>query len=783
MPPQSVIGAAALPAGRDAVRSSRHIPARAVCRRRGRPWHPARLRLGVLAFVLCLVPRAAQGQQASMQGIVTSSSTGSPMEGVAVVLEAGGQRVKTVLTDRNGFYQIGGITPGSYTLSGLHIGYSRYELSLTLASGERRTANFTLQLAPVELKGIVVTPERGAAVRDLGRQVVTPAEIRAVPVPAGSGDLATYLQTLPGVTTTGDRGGQLYVRGGTPAQNLALVDGIQIYQPYHILGFFSVFPEDLVSSADFYAGNFGARYSGRTSSVLDVRLRDGNPNRYRGMLSVSPFLAEGMAEGPAGNGLSWLASVRHSLVEQTSEHLMGALQPYGFDSQLLKVTATNGEAQRCSGMALRTSDRGRLDPAETTSHVEWQNLVVGGHCVTQGKGILRLTEVNVGFSSFDNAAVSRGSSIFRSGISRLQADAHITSMIGTLPLYAGFHISSEGMTSDLTEIFGIAERNSGIFGTDVYGEAGIPLGTRGELRPGLLLTALPIAGAEPRVRMSWEPFGRASEKIQAALGVYRQSLLGTSDLRDVTNVFVAWMTSPDDIPMQSVQGSLGWQQSLGGGVNWSIEGYFKRMRDIPVPAWNALPQFTTRLVLADGRTHGLDARLQWNRPHFYGFLGYGYSWTEYQVTQPEFVGWFGDSVQSYHPPHDRRHQVNAVASADLAGFKASARWQFGTGLPFTQPLGFDEAFDYWAHLWDPGHTLGTERLLLDRPFNGRLPTTHRLDLSLERSFNLPVGQAQLQAGAVNVYNRRNMFYYDLFTARRADQLPRAPYLSLTLRSK
>ena len=318
---------------------------------------------------------------------------------------------------------------------------------------------------------------------------------------------------------------------------------------------------------------------------------------------------------------------------------------------------------------------------------------------------------------------------------------------------------------------------------DVFGEAGIPLGKRGELRPGLLLTALPISGAEPRVRLSWEPFGRASEKIQAAVGVYRPSLLGTSDLRDVTNAFVAWMSSPDDIPIQAVQGSLGWEQSLGGGVSWSVEGYSRRMRDVPVPAWNPLPQFTTRLVRADGRTHGLDARLEWSRPHFYGFVGYGYGWTQYQVTQPEFVAWFGDAVQSYHPPHDRRHQVNAVATVNLAGFKASGRWQLGTGLPFTRPLGFDEVFDYNAHLWDPGQTLGTVLLLLDRPFNGRLPTMHRLDVSLERSFNLPVGQAQLQAGAVNAYNRRNMFYYDLYTDRRADQLPRAPYLSLALRGK
>jgi hypothetical protein len=119
-----------------------------------------------------------------------------------------------------------------------------------------------------------------------------------VPVPAASRDLAAYLQTLPGVVTTGDRGGQMFIRGGTHTENLTLMDGLLIHQPFHILGFFSAFPEELISSVDFYAGGFGARYSGRTSSVLDVRMRDGNRNEYAGTGSVSPFVAEPVLEGP-----------------------------------------------------------------------------------------------------------------------------------------------------------------------------------------------------------------------------------------------------------------------------------------------------------------------------------------------------------------------------------------------------------------------------------------------------------------------------------------------------
>jgi hypothetical protein len=127
--------------------------------------------------------------------------------------------------------------------------------------------------------------------------------------------------------------------------------------------------------------------------------------------------------------------------------------------------------------------------------------------------------------------------------------------------------------------------------------------------------------------------------------------------------------------------------------------------------------------------------------------------------------------------------VNAVTSLELGAFKVSGRWQLGTGLPFTRPLGFDEAFDYSRSLHDVHTSTGSTRLVLDKPFTGRLPVMHRLDLSVERSFELAFGRLQAQAGVINAYDRRNMFYYDLFSGRRADQLPFAPYASLTLRGR
>ncbi len=741
-----------------------------------------RLDAFAVAAALCCVPVAAAAQQAAILGIVADSGTGRPLENVEITLNTGGRPAYRTLTDRNGFYQMLGISAGMYTLRIRRVGYLGHAQIITLAAGEQRSVSVRLEQTAVALEAVVVTAEQGAAVSDLGRQIVTPADVRLVPVPGGSGDLVAYVQTLPGVTTTGDRGGQLFVRGGTPAENLVLVDGIPIYQPFHILGFFSVFPEDLISSADFYPGGFGARYQGRTSSVLDVRLREGNPHGFRATASVSPFITEALAEGPV-KGAMLLASVRRSLVEETSGTLLGATQPLTFESQLFKLTTTHRSNDRCSALALRTVDRGRIDPEEQESQVAWNNLLFGLRCVTLWRGG-QLLEAHWGYSRSGSEAVARGSSRLHSSVFRMQHDLHATGRIGLIPVEAGYEIYGEGMTQDAAELIG--GQTSGrddVWGLSVYAEPTVRVGSRIEVRPGVALVASPRAAVEPRLRVRWEPFGPSNGALQGALGLYRQYVAGVSDMRDVGSVFVAWMEAPKSEPLEAVQGMLGWQQPLGGGLRWSVDGYYKRLTGIPVTVWSAVAQFTTQLGRADGRTLGADVRVEYSSRHFYGFLGYGYSWTLYEASQREFSTWFGEPVQSYHPAHDRRHQINAILSLDLGDFTASARWQFGSGLPFTRPIGFDEAFDFARELSKVKTTLGTTRLLLDKPFTGRLPLVHRLDLSLTRAFDVSFGQIVVQAGAVNAYDRRNMFYYDLFTGRRLDQLPLAPYASVTLRRR
>ena len=745
--------------------------------------------LTVGVFILLWIPEFAAAQSATIRGIVTDQSTGLPLEGANVTLQKPGEEgLRGVAAGPNGFYQIAGLPEGAYTLRITFVGYVTHEDTLTLDAGEIRTLSVALQPDEGELDEVIVAvPGTGAAGLEAGRQRVEASDFRRVPTPAATGDLASYLQALPGVVTTGDRGGHLYIRGGTPAENMVLVDGILIFQPFHILGFFSAFPENLVSDVDFYAGGFGARYSGRTSSVLDVKMRNGDRYQPDGTASLSPFLVEVVAEGPIARGKSsWIASVRRSFVEESSPPILGEKYPLRFESQYLKFTHFGENDTRCSAMAMPTYDRGTLDVdlENENNVVRWTNFVSGGRCVILPEGANMLFDVNAGLSYVSNETGLSSDPELTSDAIRVNLDVNLTRYFGRVRFDYGAFVHIHNLKHDMTELFGGPQLDSEhLLSTGVYTEAIFPLG-RVEIIPGVVSsfhkgTYSPTLA--PRMRATWQPWGSEDQQLSTAVGLYRQPLAGINGTRDAGSVFTAWMSSPvGGSQMEAVHALMGWRQSLGSGFQFSVEGYRKWLRHLPVPVWSHLVQFTTDLASADGDVYGADVRFEYDRGPFYGFIGYGYSNTEYETSQEHFMDWFGKPSRRYHPPHDRRHQFNTMFTLELGKYTAGVRWEMGTGLPFTRPMGFDELHRFRDKLPIVKLEYGTPRVILQDFYQGRMLPYHRLDVSLQRAFDLPFAALNLQAGAINLYNRTNMFYYDVFTHRRVDQLPLAPYVSMSL---
>jgi hypothetical protein len=763
------------------------IPVRAPSATRGvAPWV---LLILLLAAGQALGARTAAAQEAGVQGILLEEATSQPLRGANVTAERDGRAVRATLSDRNGFFQLVGLPPGTYRLRIVLLGYATLEEAIQLEPGARRTVNRSLALRPLELEGIdVARQEPGAVRRELGAQTITSRELARVPTPAASADLVNFLQTQPGVVGSGDRGGQLFIRGGTPAENLALMDGMLIFQPFHITGFFSVFPEELVDRADFFAGGFGARYAGRISSVLDVQMRDGNRNRGAVTASVSPFLAEAVAEGPLGGGelgLSYIASARRSLVEETSEWLLGETQPLGFNSQYLRLSQLNQDGgSRCALTLMRSSDRGGLDPEDRQSRVGWTNGVIGGRCTTLAGATFM--DVRFGWSGVSSEAVTRGASAFSSSARRLTVEGDFSRAVGPLRLNAGMYTHMEASRYDLRQLLAVDGRGEEDWVTvGAFAETEIPVGERLRVLPGVAWysTTRRSPSIEPRLRAALRVPGLEDAEIGGAVGVYEQRLAGIADRRDASSIFTAWVRTPPQSRMRALHAQASWQQRIGYGFSYSLDGYVRRMRDLPVTTWTTVARFTPDVSLADGRSHGADTRIEFRRGPLYLFGAYAYSTTEYRSAQEDFGVWFGEPVVAFHPPHDRRHQVSALASLEVGRYAFGARWAFGSGFPFTRPLGFDEAIDLRtdrAGLPLVTRTFGETRVLVDRPYDGRLPASHHLDLSAKRRVALGARELELQAGVINAYDRANIFYYDVFTRRRIDQLPLAPYMSVKL---
>ena len=257
-----------------------------------------KIHLNKLFFILIvLLINITAFAQNDVKGFVYEKQTGEPMMFCNVYLKG---TTLGASTDINGFFNITKIPDGDYTIMITNLGYDTISESVSLRNKQVVNKKFYLEESSVMLQAVSITADKIEARTETKTSVVnvTPKVITRIPTMGGQADLAQYLQVLPGVVFTGDQGGQLYIRGGSPIQNKVLLDGMVVYNPFHSIGLFSVFDTDIIRNAEIYTGGFGAEYGGRISSVMDITTRDGNKKRIAGKVGASTFGAKLTLEGP-----------------------------------------------------------------------------------------------------------------------------------------------------------------------------------------------------------------------------------------------------------------------------------------------------------------------------------------------------------------------------------------------------------------------------------------------------------------------------------------------------
>ena len=259
----------------------------------------------------------------SISGFVRDDTSGEPISYANVFLS---NSTLGAATNQDGYFVISNIPVGKYEVNATMIGYGIFKQNIELSEGQPIRLDIRLNEEIIQTTEVLVTAERQKFERSMESSQIS-LDIREInSAPAFiEPDVFRTLQMLPGVQTTSDFSSALYVRGSTPDQNLIMLDGIAVYNPYHLGGIFSTFNTDAIKEADFHAGGFPARYGGRMGAILNVLNREGNTRKVKGSANISLISSKGLIEGPLpswrGVKGSWMISGRRTYFDTVIDAL------------------------------------------------------------------------------------------------------------------------------------------------------------------------------------------------------------------------------------------------------------------------------------------------------------------------------------------------------------------------------------------------------------------------------------------------------------------------------
>ena len=780
------------------------------------------MRIFFLAACLLFTVFSQLSAQSTLRGRVVDSD-GQPLEGAAVSIPA---LKKGAYTNVSGIYSIDRIPQGEYEVFAYFIGYDSTMRRVAIPADGVVTEGFVLEERIVYTEEVTITTSRTGKIEKsqvtTGVTPITAQEIKLIPS-VGGADLAQYLQVLPGVVFTGDQGGQLYIRGGTPIQNMTLLDGMILYSPFHSIGLFSVFDPDFIRTVDVYSAGFGGNYGGRISSVIDVKTRSGSVSQTKGKVNVNPFSSAVMLEGPLkrgkeGAGISYLISGRQNYIDRSSPIVYPYVGdslglPYTFTDIYGKVTASDG-VNYASVFGFSHSDDVLF---EFPANIGWDALGGGAEFQLLPEAAGAIIRGSFGWSKYESALRSQSEQFpRRSGIQGFNGQLNVGYIFNSVDEF-NFGMQFLGFETDyvFTNSFGFvtAQQSSNteaaLFGRykKVFQEQrGVNTFERAVLEPSLRIHYYNNQNRpmiEPRIRgkINFPGFS-----ISGAAGLYSQNLLAANSDRDVVNLFQGFLSAPTQLAykIQNTTLQTAWHL-LGGleaelipGVTTNVEAWYKRFTQLTnINRDKIFPQ-DPDFITETGVAYGFDFIAKYQSPKWYVYANY--SWAK--VTRTDRIE--EANPRTYPTIFDRRHTVNFLAAYKLGRFTASdeagrairakfteskwelsMRWTLGSGFPFTQTQGYFEKLDFrddgaQTPITSQNGSLG---LILAEELNGgRLPYYHRLDFSARRRWVF--GNAvllELDATLINAYDRDNIFYFDRVRFEVVYQLPVLPSLGATLK--
>lgn len=746
---------------------------------------------------------SAHAQLAELRGFVYDSETGEPLMFANVYFKG---TTTGVNSDMDGFYSLSRVKPGRYTLQVTTIGYDTFSQEIVLMEGEIKTRNIYLQSSNYQLREVEISGKRTELENESRVSVVkvTPLKIKKLPSVGGVPDFAQYIQIIPGVIFSGDQGGQLYVRGGSPIQNKVLLDGMSIYNPFHSIGLFSVFDTDIIRSVDVYTGGFPSKYGGRISAIMDIKTRDGNRKEFAGILRASPFAAKLLLEGPIkkfseGKGSSSLLfSGRTSFLDKTGPIFYPYADdnklPYSFLDFYTKYSAQSNKGSKFDFFGFSYNDAVNF-PSSTSYN--WNALGAGTHFLYLPEATSTVIEGNFAWSDYEMIQSEADASPRRSRISGFEGGMNFKYYMGASQLKYGARFI--GFSTDF-EFRNAANRtvSQTEFTTELAGYLHYKIKhKRLILEPGLRLHYFAsLAELSPEPRLMGKYLISDHIRFKFSSGIYAQNLVSARSDRDVVNLFYGFLSGPDDLPNtfrgQDVNSRLQKARHLIAGFEFdirntsffNIEGYYKNFNQLSNINRNKIfddnqeyenkdVYLKSDYIIERGYAYGVDFNYEYEKDRAYAWVTYSLGLVKRQ-----------DELIEYYPHWDRRHNVNILLSytaGEKRNYEFSARWNFGSGFPFTQTQGYYELLDFGSGANTDYRNNNGELGIIYADLNqGRLTAFHRLDLSgkWHKEFQNN-SELEITLSVTNAYDRTNIFYFDRVSHERVNQLPILPSAGVT----
>ena len=749
--------------------------------------------------VLERAPTPVFTEPVTLSGYFENADSGERLIGATVYEPLSG---RGTVSNEYGFYSLT-LPPATYRLQFSYLGYQTAQQTLELTADR----DLIVKLDPsILLREVVITPPADSlSLRDQSAGLGTiPGEIiDRVPTVGGENDVVRTAQLLAGVQSGADGFGGLSVRGGGVDQNLYLLDGVPVYNALHSFGVYSVYNSDAVSSVQLLRGDFPARYGGRLSSVLDVRIREGNMRRFAGQVDVGLTSVSLWAEGPiVRDRASFFVSARRSLFDfysrpytrnrRAARGESGEFGYYFYDFNA-KVNWRLDERNSLfvsayQGGDLLEDERGfSVAQADTLFNVvqgdqlDWGNSVAVLRWTHQaGPQLFLKTMAAFSRYRFNNEA---SYDIDRSVRDSLTAQQFFLYQYGSnnRDLIAKFsadylpndrhylRFGVEGIAHqfqpgviDTSNANGLLIELEGSFVNspplrseelNFFAEDDWQIGSRWLLNGGLRLSTVFVndtryTNLEPRLTATYRLQRSILLCASAGRVVQPLHLLSNSGIGLPLDL---WVSSTRRVPPQrAVQYSLRGDYQPNARWHFHMEGYYKRMRGLItfeeglISSINAF-NWQDRILSGTGMAYGVEFQLTKKMGNTTGWINYTYARSFRTYTEL-------NDGEAFPFRFDRPHSFKTVMTHSMRPqWTVSATFQYSSGMPFTIPL-------QDLLLIIPG-TEGQTIVQIPSVRNSlRLPANHRLDVSTNYK---PNARIRWTFGVYNLYNRRNPIYVDI----------------------